>query len=169
MRKLNWKLPALFAAMSMVLGACAIAPDEPAYYRSLEASDAMIDQQVAAQMISGYREQHGLGPVRVDAKLTSLAEAKAKDLAVSGGSNVSGREGEALARRMSQIGEGDTYAVENTSAGYRRWAEAFSGWRDSPKHQAVMLDPDITRIGIATAYAPSSKYKVFWSMIAASD
>jgi uncharacterized protein YkwD len=31
-----------------------------------------------------------------------------------------------------------------------------------------MLLPDATHIGIATAYAPNSKYKVFWSLILAA-
>ena len=30
-----------------------------------------------------------------------------------------------------------------------------------------MLNRDVTRMGIATAYAPQSRYKVFWSLILA--
>jgi hypothetical protein len=30
-----------------------------------------------------------------------------------------------------------------------------------------MLNRGVTRIGIATAYAPASKYKVFWALILA--
>ena len=55
----------------------------------------------------------------------------------------------------------------NLSAGYHTLAEAFSGWRDSPSHNAVMLDPTATRMGIATAYAPGSKYKVYWALLVA--
>ena len=44
-------------------------------------------------------------------------------------------------------------------------AEAFSGWRDSPPHRANMLNRGVSRLGIATAYAPGSKYKVFWALI----
>ena len=58
--------------------------------------------------------------------------------------------------------------MENASAGYRTLAEAFSGWRDSPKHNAVMLDGRATRMGIATAYSPGSKYRVFWSLVLAA-
>ena len=39
----------------------------------------------------------------------------------------------------------------NLSAGYRRLAEAFSGWRDSPQHDRVMKDAKAKRMGIATA------------------
>ncbi len=47
-------------------------------------------------------------------------------------------------------------------------AEAFSGWRESPQHDRTMLAPSATRLGIATAYAPGSKYKVYWALIVAS-
>jgi len=47
-------------------------------------------------------------------------------------------------------------------------AQAFSGWRDSPPHRKNMLVPGATHIGIATAYAPGSKYKVFWALILAA-
>ena len=43
----------------------------------------------------------------------------------------------------------------------------FSGWRDSPQHNRVLLQKSATRIGIATAYAPGSKYKVYWALIVA--
>ena len=58
-------------------------------------------------------------------------------------------------------------AQANLSAGYHTLAEAFSGWRDSPAHNAVMLAPRATRMGIATAYAPNSKYKVYWALLVA--
>jgi uncharacterized protein YkwD len=52
-------------------------------------------------------------------------------------------------------------------AGYHTLAQAFSGWRDSPPHRANMLLNGATRMGIAAAYAPKSKYKVFWALILA--
>jgi uncharacterized protein YkwD len=55
----------------------------------------------------------------------------------------------------------------NVSAGYRNLAEAFSGWRDSPQHDRVMKADGVSRLGIATAYAPGSKYQVYWTLILA--
>ena len=52
---------------------------------------------------------------------------------------------------------------------YHTLAEAFSGWRESAPHNRVMLDAKATRIGIATAYAPKSKYKVYWALAVAAD
>lgn len=157
----------VMAISSVGLVGCVGGPDTPSYYQSLERPDAQIDQQVVAAMISSYRAQQGLGSVVAASSLGRAAAIKAQSLATTGGSNLSGREGGDLAERLEAVGELNVYAVENTSAGYRRWAEAFSGWRDSPRHRAMMLDPKITRIGIATAYAPQTKYKVFWSLVGA--
>ena len=70
-------------------------------------------------------------------------------------------------QRLEQSGFNASVAVENIGAGYDNLAEAFSGWRESPAHRANMLNRDVTRMGIAAAYAPQSRYKVFWSLILA--
>ena len=71
--------------------------------------------------------------------------------------------------RMRKAGLGGSFAVENVGAGYHTLADAFSGWRDSPPHRANMLNRSVTRMGIAAAYAPASKYKVFWALIFAGS
>jgi uncharacterized protein YkwD len=73
-----------------------------------------------------------------------------------------------LETRMAAIGEPKTAASENVSAGYRTFAEAFSGWRESPKHNEVLLAKSATRLGIATAYSANAKHKVFWSLVLAA-
>jgi uncharacterized protein YkwD len=70
--------------------------------------------------------------------------------------------------RMRTSGFDAKVAAENIGAGYHTLAQAFSGWRDSPSHRKNMLLPGATHIGIATAYAPQSKYKVFWALILAA-
>ena len=76
--------------------------------------------------------------------------------------------GRGFHERMQAFGYGARAAAENVSAGYHTFDEAFSGWRDSPPHRANMLLKDATLMGIAAAYSPSSKYKVFWTLIVAA-
>jgi uncharacterized protein YkwD len=71
-------------------------------------------------------------------------------------------------QRIQSSGFDAGVAVENIGAGYHTLAEAFSGWRDSPPHRANMLNSHVTKMGIAAAYSPQSKYKVFWSLILAA-
>lgn len=119
-------------------------------------------------MISGYRQNNGLRPLTIDPMLMHAARQQAEAMASANNVRASLDPNNRLASRLSAAGESKTYAVENASAGYRTLAEAFSGWRDSPKHNAVMLDDRTTRMGIATAYAPGSKYRVFWSLVLAA-
>lgn len=139
----------------------------PPFYQSMARVDAAVDQAVAAQMISQYRANNGLGPVTVDPALGAIAADQARAMAKAGNVKASLGKSQQLSTRMKAIGEAETHAVENVSGGYRTLAEAFSGWRESPKHNKVMLDKDATRLGLATAYSSRAKHKVFWSLVMA--
>jgi uncharacterized protein YkwD len=41
----------------------------------------------------------------------------------------------------------------------------MAGWRRSPGHNANLLDPQMRRMGVATAYAPGTRYKVYWALV----
>jgi hypothetical protein len=153
----------------LVLGGCAAeAPlkEEPAFYLSMAHGGAKVDPAVAASMISGYRQNNGLGAVVVDPELVKLAEAQS--MAMAARNKLDHDVTAPLARRLNASGYPATLAVENVSAGYHTLAEAFSGWRDSPPHRANMLKNGVTKLGIAASYAPNTKYKVFWTLIMAS-
>ena len=120
----------------------------------------------AAAMISLYRKNNGLGTVEVDPELVRLAETQSQAMASQ---NKLDHDVKApLAKRLNASGYPANVAVENVSAGYHTLAEAFSGWRDSPPHNANMLKGGVTKLGIAASYAPNTKYKVFWTLILAS-
>lgn len=142
-------------------------PEQPAFYLSLAHGGAKVDAAVAASMISGYRHNNGLGPVTVDPELMKAAETQAMTMATRNkldhGINGS------LVHRLHKAGFNPQTAVENISAGYHTLAEAFSGWRDSPPHRANMLAKGVTKLGIAATYAPNTKYKVFWTLIMATE
>jgi uncharacterized protein YkwD len=138
---------------------------EPSFYRSLAARDAGIDENAAREMISLYRQNNGLPPVMVDPKLQRAAQSQASAMAKANSldRNVRG----SLQTRLASVGLRSQNAVENVSAGYHTLAEAFSGWRQSPAHNRNLLERRAARMGIATAYAPGTKYKVFWALILA--
>ncbi len=165
-----WRAPHIAGglAVALLLAGCSAGPVEtPPFYRDLSSPSATVDQASAATMISSYRANNGLGRVTLDPVLTRIAQRQAAAMAAAGDVKASLAPGNTLAARLATEGETKTHAVENVSAGYRTLAEAFSGWRDSPKHNAVLLDSRATRMGIATAYVPGSKYKVFWSLVMA--
>lgn len=133
----------------------------PSLYLPLAAQTASLDTDAAREMISAYRRGRGEAPLTIDPQLQRLAETEAAAMAVADRPSQSRTVRNAIGRL------GYEGADANLSAGYLTLAEAFSGWRDSPPHNAVMLAPEATRMGIATAYAPGSKYKVYWALLVA--
>jgi uncharacterized protein YkwD len=152
------------------MGGCAgdhdLPREEPAFYLSMAHGGAKVDAAVAASMISGYRQNNGLGPVEVDPVLMRAAEAQA--MAMASRNKMDHEVVGTLPKRLKTAGYDASAAVENISAGYHTLAEAFSGWRDSPPHRANMLNGSVTKMGIAASYAPNTKYKVFWALILAA-
>lgn len=158
----------LLAAIGLSLGGCASAPtapgvsEEPGFYKKLTAASAKVDAVAARDMISIYRRKNGQSTVSIDPALQAAAQEQA--LAMAKVDNMSHEVRGTLQVRLNGRLEHGA-AVENISAGYHTLAEAFSGWRDSPSHNKNMLNPAMRRMGIATAYAPNSKYKVYWALI----
>ena len=164
-------LPLSLLAVALLVVGCAEEPSTtiPSFYRNLGTSTALVDSAMAANMISAYRANNGLAPVTVDPVLEQVAADQARIMAARDNVNASLDDSRDLEDRLTRAGYTTTRAVENVSAGYRTLAEAFSGWRESKSHNAKLLDPAVRRIGIATAYAPTSKYQVYWSVILAAD
>lgn len=157
-------------AAALLLAACAADRDppagQPAFYVSMASADAKIDANVAASMITGYRQNNGLPAVTVDPLLMKMAEEQSAAMARR--DKLDHSVIRPFPQRVKASGFDASVAVENISAGYHTLAEAFSGWRDSPPHRANMLAKGANRMGIATAYAPGSKYKVFWTLVLAA-
>ncbi|MCX7340953.1 MAG: CAP domain-containing protein [Hyphomicrobiales bacterium] len=137
--------------------------NQPSFYADLGRTGAVVDSAQARAMISAYRMNTGLGSLRLDAALSAAALREAQAMAASD----KPASAEAAKHRLRRGGTASPQV--NLSAGYRSLAEAFSGWRDSAQHDRVMRSASATRMGIATAYAPASKYKVYWALVVAAD
>jgi len=135
----------------------------PSFYASMARADAAVDAAMARDMVGAYRRNNGLGPLVLDPGLQAAAQREAQAMAAAD------RPSSAEAFKSRLAASGFAAPAANLSAGYHTLAEAFSGWRESAPHNRVMLDPRATRIGIATAYAPGSKYKVYWALAVAAD
>ncbi|PWB81881.1 MAG: hypothetical protein C3F11_13705 [Methylocystaceae bacterium] len=163
------KIASLSAAL-LALAACGDADrvvsrgaQEPSFYRSLAARGARVDAQAARDMISLYRRNNGLADLSIDETLQQAAQAQADAMAAANSLDHDVRG--SLDMRLTAKGLRSVSAMENVSAGYHTLAEAFSGWRQSTPHNKNLLAPRATRMGIATAFAPGTKYKVYWALI----
>ena len=135
-------------------------------YQSMMAPGARLDARAARDMISLYRGNQGLEALTLDPGLMAAAQAQADAMARAG--KLSHEVQGSLTARLDRAGYQKSTAVENVSAGYDTMAEVFSGWRQSPPHNANMLSPRMRRMGIAAATNPHTRYKVFWSLMLAN-
>ena len=135
--------------------------------KNLESREIGVDTGEAVRILSDYRRKHGLGPVKLDPKLTRIAADHALKMASANKvAHVLIGEG-SFARRLRVGGYDASIASENIGAGYDSLAEAFAGWRKSRGHNKNLLTPEVTVIGIARADAPGSKYGTYWSLVLA--
>ena len=152
--------PILASIAVLAISACAereVRQPRPVFYTELASSQARLDAGSARDIFNAYRGNLGLAPLTLDEALMREAQAKADASAVAGSIADGSRGG----------GPAKSGRLEVLSAGYYTISDAFSGWRGSPSHDAKLRSAGSRRFGIATAYAPDSKYKVYWAVILA--
>lgn len=147
-------------ALGLVLGSCASnrTGSTPALYARLDQAGQSFDPAISVSMINGYRRNRGLSPLILDQNLAQEAQMRASAAAEADKST----PGEVPALKNEETPDGKTIRL---SAGYRTAAEAFSGWRDVPAHNAALVSKQASRIGIAAYYVPSSRYKIYWALV----
>jgi uncharacterized protein YkwD len=154
--------------LALTVAACATyeVDKSPPFYEDLARPGAAVNVAVAASLISDYRRANALPALELDPMLVNIAQDQARRMA-SVDKVTHDPGGHGFVQRLKAANYDAARAAENVGAGYHTLAEAFSGWRDSPSHNANLLLPGATKMGIATAYAPASKYKVFWAFVVA--
>ena len=170
MRRRTFLGLSVMAAGAPLLGGCLgnSGGSKPAFYRSLAHSGAQLDTASARDMINAYRKRNGLNPVALDARLETTAKGYAGKLAGSSFNNSALKPDGNTKARLLSAGYRESLAAESVSAGYYTMAEAFLCWRESKVHRETMLLEGAQHMGIATAYARGSKYKVYWVLVMAA-
>ena len=122
------------------------------------------------QLINQYRENNGVGPLILSDTLAVAAERHSKDMAryrffahetVSSSYYPAGSQ---PWNRMAAEGyDYDTFKGENIAVGCEAAERCFELWRNSPPHNAAMLDGRYRVIGIARIDAPGSVYRWYWT------
>ncbi|GJE77380.1 CAP domain-containing protein [Methylorubrum suomiense] len=150
--------------LALTLAGCG---GSPVLDASLPTVPVILDEGAAAQAISRYRAQHGLGPVTIDSSLIRAASFQAGANARMG--RLSHEAAGSFESRMAQAGFAKRYASENLSAGSETFDQVLARWKASPEHNRNMLMPQLRRIGIARVDAPGTRYKRFWALVMSGD
>ena len=122
------------------------------------------------QLINDYRQQNGVGPLILSDTLAVAAEHHSEDMGEYGffAHNTEASSyypvGSKPWDRMAAEGYAyNTTKGENLATGTETAQDAFDAWRESPSHNAAMLDDRFRVIGIARVYAPEGRHAWYWT------
>ena len=128
------------------------------------AQPGTVDAEAAVRLISQYRVDHGLKPLKLDPTLMRLAAEHAQRMASMDRMSHSLPGEGSFSQRIAAGGFQASMAAENVAAGQKSLAAVFEAWRKSPGHNANMLLPDVSLMGIALAIQPGGRYHTYWSL-----
>jgi len=155
---------------ALLLAGCAGAQREttaPSPRKQERLAAVKADPAEAVRILNAYRSGKGLGPVRLDSTLTAMAQRQSD--AMAAGDNLSHDAAGSFSSRVHGAGLDAVRAAENLGAGYYSTQEAFDGWKKSSGHEANLSMPQATRIGIALAKNPQTRYGAWWTLMLAGD
>ncbi len=113
--------------------------------------------------INAYRAQNNLAPLAIDAGLTRTAVWMSGDMAAKSYFSHTDSLGRDLTERLRVFGvTGNTIWGENIAGGNASAAETFAQFVASPDHNANMLRPEFTTIGIGRAHG-GPPYTWYWT------
>lgn len=115
-------------------------------------------------LINEYRRQNGLGPLQVSRSLTEASRWLSRDMANNNYFSHTDRLGRNPFQRMSDFGYNfNTFRGENIAAGNADARATFEQWRNSPGHNANMLNPNFRVIGIGRANNNNNRFRWLWT------
>ena len=113
--------------------------------------------------INAYRAQNNVPPLAISAALTRTAVWLSGDMAAKGYFSHTDSLGRDLTERLRAFGvTGNTFWGENIAGGNASAAETFAQFAASPEHNANMLRPEFTTIGIGRAHG-GPPYEWYWT------
>ena len=118
--------------------------------------------------LNEYRALNGLNPVVLNQDLNEASDWFSNDMATDNYFPPNHIDNENPPRNPTERVNAFGYvggAGENIAAGTARdtGKEAFDAWRNSPPHNANMLNPNYTVVGIARAFNANSTYGWYWT------
>ncbi len=128
------------------------------------------EEEQFLQLINGYRQDNGLGPLTLSDSLSVASERHSEDMGKYNffahdtvKSSYYPANAEPWDRMKAEGYDFNTFKGENIAAGYETAEEVLQGWRNSPSHNDAMLDGNYHAIGIARVHIPGSKFGWYWT------
>jgi uncharacterized protein YkwD len=129
-------------------------------------ADTAIDAEESAMLsgINSYRQQHGLNPLTYSYELRSAAPWMGRDMAghnfMPQDANHTDSLGRSMTTRLYDCNFSASPEYENIAYGYPDAARTLTQWKNSPTHNANLLNVASVVAGIARAQSASGQW--YW-------
>ncbi|HSL00362.1 MAG TPA: CAP domain-containing protein [Rubrobacteraceae bacterium] len=138
--------------------------------RDADATTYDAEELRVLRLINDYRQNNGLEPLLLSDTLSVASERHSEDMGErdffahnTASSSYYPAGAEPWDRMEAEGYTYNTYKGENIAAGYDTAEEAFQAWRDSPSHNAAMLDGNYRVVGVGRVNVPGSGFGWYWT------
>ena len=143
---------------------CSALPGDNELEEQTVLTNVPVDTRQMLSILNSYRQQNGLQPLQLDATLNSVSQNMAQHIAKRDSMDTWAHSAFGLSQRLDKAGYANYAGAENLGAGYANLTAAFTGWRGSEGHNKNLLNPYVSRVGIARTNRNTGKWRNFWVM-----
>jgi len=126
---------------------------------AMAANDSPLE---ALRLINGYRAQHGLAPLRMEARLALLARDQARDMLARRKLDTSGATGVTLEKRLRRAGYAFRQAAQQVAMGYPNEKAVIGMWMGRQDSRSLLLNGNLREAGIGYAAGGGEAIDHFW-------
>ena len=123
-----------------------------------------VNEPAMLAQLNAYRASKGVAPVSLDPRLTQVSADMARYIAERDSMKTRQHSAEGLSGRLDAAGYRNYAGAENLGAGYASQEAAFAGWQGSAGHDRNLLNPYVTRMGLARVRRSDGTWRHFWVM-----
>jgi hypothetical protein len=156
-------LASLFVSIMLALGTCAWISPAPVAFAQDSGYSPDGEESAFVDLLNAYRGELGLAPVTLNSELGAAAEYHSADMATNNYFSHTLFDGTDAGQNIQNFGYTGFPYAENIAAGMETAQEVMIGWQNSPEHNATMINPQYTQVGIGRAYNEASQYGWYWT------
>ena len=166
MRRANLAATSLVLAIGLLLGGLiGFGPHQKVHGTTASASYCATPEDIAIlNDVNQHREENGVPPLTLVTTLGEAADYHSQDMATNNHFDHVLYDGTGWSQNIRNFGyDQNTWRGENIAAGNSDPHATYLQWLNSPGHNANMLSPNFTAIGIGHADVPSSQWGNYWT------
>ncbi|MBO0344629.1 CAP domain-containing protein [Roseibium sp. CAU 1637] len=154
---------ALLASLLLLAG-CGALPGRGELEDAPTFRSVPVDGNQVLEELNGYRARHNLPALSYDPVLTQVSAEMTRRIAERDSMDTWAHSSFGLGQRLEAARYENYAAAENLGAGYADLSAAFAGWQGSAGHNKNLLNPYVTRVGVASMDRSNGKWRHFWVM-----